>query len=104
MNKIFLLGLSFIVLAACNWVQLTTEGEGVSLASTNDVANCERLGRTQAQTLSRVTVVERGGEKLQAELLTLARNEAGSIGGNTVVPESLIVEGAQTFTVYRCPR
>jgi hypothetical protein len=36
-------------------------------------------------------------------LLTLARNEAGSMGVNVVVPESLIDKGQQSFGVYRCP-
>ncbi|MBL4573298.1 MAG: DUF4156 domain-containing protein, partial [Gammaproteobacteria bacterium] len=43
-------------------------------------------------------------ERLQEELLTLARNEAGRMGGNTVVPESLIDGGEQDFGVYNCLR
>ena len=40
---------------------------------------------------------------MQDELLRLARNEAGSMGGNAIVPESVIEEGRQTFGVYSCP-
>jgi hypothetical protein len=92
-----------LILSGCNWVQLTAEGQGVRLATASEVSNCSRVGRTNARTLSRVVVVERGGEQLQSELLTLARNEAGSMGGNVVVPESLIDKGQQSFGVYRCP-
>ncbi|GIT20632.1 MAG: hypothetical protein CM1200mP40_03140 [Gammaproteobacteria bacterium] len=53
--------------------------------------------------LSRLVVVERGGERLQDELIRLARNEAGDLGGNVIVPESVIEEGRQSFGVYRCP-
>jgi hypothetical protein len=82
---------------------VTNEGEGVRLANAGEVGNCRRLGRTQAQTMSRVVVVERGSERVQEELSRLARNEAGSMGGNTIVPESVIDEGRQTFGVYSCP-
>lgn len=92
------------LLSSCTWVQLTAEGENVSLASVNDISNCERIGRATAKTLGSIVTVERGGGRLQEELLTLARNEAGRMGGNTVVPESLINEGQQDFGVYNCAR
>lgn len=103
MNKLSLAGLALLFLTACNWVQLTDAGRGVTLTSAQVVSACTRVGRARVQTLSRVTVVERGGEKLQNELLVLARNEAGDLGGNYIVPETVIDEGQQTFGVYRCP-
>jgi len=104
MNRILVLFPFLIFLTGCNsWVQVTTEGESVRLAAGNEVANCQRIGRVQAQTLSRVVVLERGGERLQDELIRLARNEAGDLGGNVIVPESVIEDGRQSFGVYRCP-
>jgi len=103
MKRLLVLAVCFTVLNACNWVQLTVEGRGVSVATSSEVANCTSVGRTTAQTLSRVVGVERGGEKLQQELLTLARNEAGTMGGNRIVPESIISDGQQSFLVYICP-
>ncbi|MDP6536305.1 MAG: DUF4156 domain-containing protein [Gammaproteobacteria bacterium] len=103
MTRFLLITVTTSLLAACNWVGVTNEGEGVRLANAGEVGNCRRLGRTQAQTMSRVVVVERGNERVQEELSRLARNEAGSMGGNTIVPESVIDEGRQTFGVYSCP-
>jgi hypothetical protein len=103
MNRSVLAGFALLALTGCNWVQLTAAGKAVSLSSASAVTACTRVGRAHVQTLSKVTVVERGGEKLQEELLVLARNEAGDLGGNTIVPESVITEGQQTFGVYRCP-
>lgn len=91
------------LLTACNWVQLTTEGETVRLATAAEVGNCRSIGRASSQTLDEVVFVDRGADTLQEELLTLARNEAGSMGGNVIVPESLIDEGEQSFMVYSCP-
>ena len=104
MIRLFLAAIVVSVINACSsWVQVTTEGQGVRLANSNDVSNCTRIGRARSKTLSRVVVIERGGERLQEELLSLARNEAADLGGNVVVPESLIELGEQSFGVYRCP-
>jgi Domain of unknown function (DUF4156) len=92
-----------VALSSCTWVQLTTEGEGVSLYTADRTANCQRIGRATAKTLGSIVTVERGGQRLQDELLTLARNEAGRMGGNVIVPESLIENGEQNYGVYNCP-
>ncbi len=104
MKNFLLVAIAAIALTGCTWVQLTAEGENVSLAGVDVIGNCERIGRATAKTLGKIVAVERGGGRLQEELLTLARNEAGRLGGNTVVPESLINDGEQDFGVYNCPR
>ena len=91
-------------ITGCTWVQLTAEGKNVSLVGIDLLGNCERIGRATSKTLGSIVMVERGGGRLQEELLTLARNEAGRMGGNTVAPESLIDNGQQDFGVYNCPR
>ena len=103
MNKNLVFVILIATLNACsNWVGLTVEGEGVRLATAADISNCSRLGRTRSQTLDRIVGVERGADRLQEELLTLARNDAGAMGGNVIVPESLIDEGEQLFGIYLC--
>ncbi len=92
-----------LFLTACTWVQLTAEGQAVSVAEPSQVSQCTRVGRTTARTLNEVVTVDRSAEKLQEELLILARNDAGDMGGNTIVPETVIREGSQVFAVYTCP-
>ena len=104
MKKILLTASLSLLISACTWVQLTAEGSNVRLAGARLVTNCERIGRATARTLGEIVTVERGGGKLQTELLTLARNEAGRMGGDTIVPESLISQGEQEFGVFRCLR
>ena len=86
-----------------SWVQVTPAGMLVSVAAPSEVRNCTRVGTSNVNALDRVAFVQRGSQKLQDDLVNLARNEAGDIGGNRVVPESTIDEGRQTFGVYRCP-
>lgn len=104
MKKILAIIIILAAVGGCsNWVGLTVEGEGVRLATVAEISNCSRLGRTRSQTLDRIVGVERGAERLQEELLRLARNDAGAMGGNVIVPESLIEEGEQVFGIYSCP-
>jgi hypothetical protein len=103
MHKITTLTLLLSLTTACTWVQLTAEGRGVQLLTSSEVSNCTRVGTTSSATTSRLLVVQRGGEKVQGELVTLARNEAGLMDGNTIVADSTIEGGRQSFTVYRCP-
>ena len=104
MKNFLLAAIAATALSSCTWVQLTAQGEGVSLAGVDRIGNCDRIGRATSKTLGSIVTVERGGGRLQEELLTLARNEAGRMGGNTVIPESLIDNGQQDFGVYNCPR
>ncbi|MEX0738600.1 MAG: DUF4156 domain-containing protein [Pseudohongiella sp.] len=99
-----MLGAIALILAACgnSWVQITPEGERVSLATAADIGNCQRVGVANVNALDSIGFVNRGANRLQEELVSLARNEAGEIGGNRVVPESTIDEGRQTFGIYRC--
>ena len=102
MRKI--LGTALLSFTACagNWVQLTPEGQQVRLALPVDVADCRRMGTSSASALNNIGPVQRGGERLQEELVTLARNEAADMGGNRIVAESTIIDGRQTFGVFSC--
>tara|TARA_B110000444_G_C18496337_1_gene435882 strand:- start:263 stop:577 length:315 start_codon:yes stop_codon:yes gene_type:complete len=104
MKNLLLAAITAATVSSCTWVQLTSEGENVSLAEFNSIDNCVRIGSVTSKTLGSIAKIERGGGRLQDELLTLARNEAGDMGANTVVPESLIDNGQQDFGVYNCPR
>jgi hypothetical protein len=99
-----LLGALALLVSACgnSWVQLTPAGEQVSLATAAQITNCSRIGVANVNALDSIGFVNRGANRLQEELVDLARNEAGDAGGNRVVPESTITEGRQTFGIYRC--
>lgn len=92
-----------LFLTSCTWVRVTPEGENVRLLTQSQVAACERIGTTTSTTTSRVTVIPRGSETVQEELVDLARNEAGLMGGNAIVADGTVVDGRQRFIVYDCP-
>ncbi|WP_187276491.1 DUF4156 domain-containing protein [Parahaliea maris] len=101
MRSIFA-GLLLLPLAACSWVDLTPQGETVTVVSAAPT-HCKRLGNTVAITRSELASIDRNRKKVETELQTLARNAGARMGGDTVVAESEVnAQGEQTYGVYRC--
>lgn len=91
---------------ACSpWVRLTEGGAGVTHVTAATAADrCTRVGRVTAVTQQRVAGVGRNEERVRAELLTMARNEAAALGANSVVATSEITDGRQNFDALNCER
>jgi hypothetical protein len=90
-----------LILGGCTWIELTDAGAAVAQGTAGEVAGCELIGDVTATTQDRV-VLKRGRGKVAEELIVLARNEAATLGGDTVVPRGPMEDGRQTFDVYRC--
>ena len=101
MHKIIGLGLVVLFLSACTWVELTPEGEKVTVARAEHVKDCKFAGTTTVSVRS-TAVGQRDMAKIKTELETLARNEASKLKGDTVVSVTEIKDGEQTFKVYQC--
>jgi hypothetical protein len=102
MKKLILVSGIALLLQACTWVELTPSGEKARVLSQAEVSSCKKLGQTTVSVKSEVGGVARSSHKIQQELNALARNSAGDIGGDTVVPASEPKDGRQVFDVYRC--
>jgi len=87
--------------AGCTWVKLSDDGAQVRQAKADEVGNCRHIGMVTTHTRDKV-VLERNTAKVHEELLVLARNEAATLGGDTIVPTGPAVEGRQEFDVYGC--
>ena len=86
----------------CALVELTPAGAGVRLASREAVATCTNLGRITADVIAKVGFLPRHPDAVQDNINVTARNAAAGMGADTVVPATNIVDGKQTFDVYRC--
>lgn len=90
-----------ILLSACATLKLTSGGEKVRVLDPAEVASCREMGRTNNSVTAKV-IVERPEEAIAKELRILARNSAARMGGDTIVPLTIIEAGQQTFMVYKC--
>ena len=102
MKKILIIMCGSLILSSCAWVKVTAKGESVRLVqSSKTVEPCKKLGTVNTKVVSQV-IFHGDADKVAGELADLARNEAGLMGGDTIVPESEIADGRRSFGVYQC--
>lgn len=90
--------------SACTWVKLEQGGSGVRVAAADEsMARCTFKGDITTTVTNRMAGIERNSIKVADELETLARNEAVSLGANTIQPKGPPVAGEQSFTAHACP-
>lgn len=89
-------------LVACTWVKPSAGSDKVAMVKPELAASCKKVGEANASVKHRVGVVERREDKVSKELVTLAKNEAVKLGGNTIVQDGPAFEGVQRFLVYLC--
>lgn len=98
---IMLLGAT--IATGCTWVDPIPGASAVTLVKAPHVVNCKPLGTTTSSVKDKVGFINRSDEKVTEELLTLAKNSAVELGGDTLVAESGPYEGSQKFKIYKCP-
>lgn len=97
-----LLGLA-TVLTACSFVSLNPDAKNTAVATDiNSLSNCKFLGNTNVSLWSKAETFQ-SQDKVESQLDTLARNQAATMGGNTVAPSSKINDGQRAYNVYNCP-
>jgi hypothetical protein len=101
MKKITCLLSAAILLSACSTLKLTEGGEKIRLLDPSEVSSCKNLGRTNTSVTDKL-VFDRPADVVAEELVTVARNSASRMGGDTIVPLTVIEDGQQTFVVYKC--
>lgn len=94
--------LPIVALSACTWVKSEPGAFDVNLKKPEEVTACKKLGNATTSTKASFGL-NRNADKVAIELLTLARNEAVKMGGNTVVPAGQVIGGSQPFAIYQCP-
>ncbi len=90
-------------MTACSFVSLNPQAQNVAVAANSNLANnCKFLGNTNVSIWAKADTFQ-SQKSAESQLDTLARNEAATMGGNTVVAESAINDGRRTYGVYNCP-
>lgn len=87
---------------ACAWVKPAEDAHHVALVKPQAVMDCKKLGITTASTLNSIVGIQRKEAVKVNELVTLAKNEAAVMQGDTIVAKGPLDKGKQDFYVYRC--
>lgn len=91
-----------MLVTGCAWVELKPQGEKVRILAPQEVGRCKELGLITTNTSSKIGFIARDKGSVQEEVYRLARNTAANMRGDTVVSTSPLIDGEQTFKVYRC--
>ncbi len=87
----------------CASVEMSSGGEKVRVLSPNEVLSCGKpLGKTSSTVMAKVAGVKRPIETIENELMTMGRNSASDMGGDTIVPLTVVTNGKQSFNIYKC--
>ena len=90
-------------LAACSWgIKLDSGGEKVRTAWNGDVEGCRDVGKVTVSVMDHVGPMDRNGLKVRDELEVLARNEAATLGADTIKPLGDPRDGEQAWGAYHC--
>lgn len=95
---------SALLLGACTFVPLNPGAEKVTQVKLDHIQTCSKLGSTTVNVIEKMGLIERTPESIQDNLVTLAKNNAASMGGDTIVAADAVVGGKQTFLVYKCKK
>ena len=88
--------------SACSWVKPKPGAEQVALVKAAHVEGCKSLGKATVAVKDAIVGLDRKKTKVADELLTLAKNQAVVMGGDSLVSLTDPTEGGQTFAVYNC--
>ena len=80
-------------------IKLSDEGKKVRVLEPGEVESCRELGKTNTSVTAIVFGIERPKDAIRKELRVVARNSASRMGGDTIVPYTIIEKGQQTFVV-----
>lgn len=86
----------------CSSIEMSSGGERVRVLAPDEVSSCRHLGKTNNSVTARVAGVRRPIETIEGELLTMGRNSASNMGGDTIVPLTVVTDGNQSFNIYKC--
>ena len=91
-------------LAACSFVSLNPQAQNISVShNMSELSSCKFLGNTNVSLWSKAGTFQ-SDSTTESQLDTLARNEAATMGGNIVYPESAVANGQRAYGVYNCPQ
>ena len=90
-----------LIISSCASVKLTPGGEKVRILGPSEVSTCKKLGKTSNSVTAKV-VVKRPIETIESELMIMGRNSASDMGGDTIVPLTVVTDGKQSFNIYKC--
>ena len=98
-----LVGLLAIVLIGCAGAGRQQPADRVRVVTAEQLHGCTNVGFTHVSVVDKLQQLQQVGGALAEKLVSLAGNSAAQLGGNAIVEMTNIVDGSQSFAVFKCP-
>jgi len=102
LHKVCVTAVVMFILTACVGRGLQHSSNEVRLLIAEPSGDCENVGATHVSVGGRRAHPDWSPDRIASELQNLARNGAIQLGGNAILPMTGIIDGTQSFTVFRC--
>ena len=90
------------LVSGCTWVKPVEGSDQVELLTLKDVSSCKKLGYTTSHVKNQVAGLTRNQDAVSEELVTLGKNQAVEMGGDTLVQAEPLRDGKVVFDIYKC--
>ena len=90
------------VLTACAAVTPHENADQISIVKPEHTADCTKITTTNVGVTNKVGVYNRSDEVVENDLITLGKNRATEIGGDTIVVKEPMKDGKMSFDIYKC--
>jgi len=101
-KSIMLIAATGLFINGCASIKLSSGGEKVRVLAPTEVSSCKHLGKSNNSVTAKVAGVKRPIETIESELMTMGRNSASDMGGDTIVPLTVVTDGKQSYNIYKC--
>ena len=88
--------------SGCTWVEPDAGGKAVQVAYGKNLSSCTSKGQITVSVKHKVGMYRRNDLKVRDELESLARNEAATMGANTIQSVDEPLNGEQRFGAFDC--
>lgn len=104
--KVIAVVIALTTLSACTWVKVDEAGQNVTVLGpvleSSALSSCKSVGKVTAISRAKIAGISRNEKKLSSELEAIARNEAATMGGNTISALGQIDGNERVYQVYEC--
>lgn len=98
-----LAGVLAVGLVGCAGLGRQRPTDTVRVVTAEQLQGCTNVGFAHVSVVDKLQQLQRVEGALAEKLVSLAGNSATQLGGNAIVEMTNIVDGSQSFAVFKCP-
>ncbi len=92
-----------LLLVGCAGPGVRDSADAVRVLTAEQLPGCTNVGSAHVTVIDKLPQLQQVDGAVARELTALARNSAVQLGGNAIIEMTNVVDGGQSFAVFKCP-